>query len=194
MGRKLRPVWQIKIDAYIFHYADDPRTIRAQELRIKELELAGTKTIASYDPRYGTGGGGGTTKEERHLLELEHAREQIALCRERIELIDGILQDYFNGEERQFIRLFWLDIAPGDRGLIQVRNHAVIKKIGWLRDPDDRRQPGREFRRWRLRIYNKWWNILFPDMPKENWETGYIEHIEEERGSKFLNDQELRCR
>lgn len=192
MGRKRRPVWQIKIDAFIFHYVDDPATIRAQKLRIRELELTGTKTTGSYELMEGSRGGESTTKEERYVLEMENAREQIEISQERIELVEGLLKSHFTPEERQFIWLYWLGIEAGHRGSTYIRTRAVIDVIGWLRDPDDKRRPSREFRRWRQRIYNKWWEILFPDLPKPQWNEEYVAHIEIERESCYLNAEELK--
>ena len=65
-GRKHRPKWQVIVDATIFRYQDDPRTIQIAQNRIKELTLSGIKTTAQYALREGTGGGEATFKEERY--------------------------------------------------------------------------------------------------------------------------------
>ena len=87
------------------------------------------------------------------------------------------LQEHFNQEEREFIRLFWLDVPVLDRGLTWIRTQAVIQEIGWLRDPDDRRRPAPNFWAWRLRIYNKWWRLLYPDREKEETPGDYAEQV-----------------
>lgn len=175
-GRKHRPKWQIQVDAYLFHYVDDPKTIKAQKLRIRELELSGTRTTAAYELREGSGGGQSITKEERYVIELEQCREQVKISEERRAMVDNLLAEHFSPEEQTFIQLFWFDIKPTDRGLIWTRNKIVIDTIGWLRDPEDYRRPSENYWKWRLRIYNKWWDLLYPDMPKEETKADYIEH------------------
>ena len=174
-GRKYRPKWQIQIDAALFRYVDDPTTIRIQEGRLRELRLTGTRTTAAYSLA-GGGGGESVTKEERYVLEMEQAEEQIRISQERMRLVSKLYCEHFSAEEQEFIRLFWLDVKPVDRGLIWLRNQAVIGEVGWLRDPEDRRRPSDSFWIWRKRIYNKWWNLLFPDIPKDETGTDYIEH------------------
>ena len=174
-GRKHRPKWQVMVDATIFRYIDDPRTIQIAQNRIKELTLSGIKTTAQYALREGTGGGEATFKEDRYILELERLHEQIAISKERIRLIDRILQEHFSDEERTFIRLFWLDVPIPDRGAIWTRTLTVIHIIGWLRNPDDRSRPGREFYRWKDRIYSKWWELLYPDLARDESHADYIE-------------------
>lgn len=175
-GRKLRPKWQIVIDAYLFRFASDPTTIRLQEGRLRELRLTGCRTTPVYSLAGGTGGGESVTKEERYVQEIEQAEEQIRISQDRMILVNKLLCDYFSAEEQEFIRLFWLDVKPVDRGLVWIRTRAVIAEVGWLRDPEDRRRPSDSFWLWKKRIYNKWWGLLFPDMPKEETGTDYIEH------------------
>ena len=174
-GRKHRPAWQVKIDAAIYRYCDDPQTIRIAQNRIKELQLTGIKTTAQYVLREGSGGGEATFKEDRYILELEQLHEQIAISKERIRLIDKILAEHFDAEERTFIKLFWLDVPVPDRGAVWTRNLMVIHIIGWLRDPDKKTIPGREYWRWRARIYQKWWELLYPDLPQDEGHADYVE-------------------
>lgn len=174
-GRKRRPLWQVKVDATLFRFVDDPRTIRIQQNRLREIQLTGLRMTASY--KEGTTGGESITKQERYILDEEACREQIAISQERIKLIDKVLRECFSDEERTFIKLFWLDVPIPDRGAVGTRNRMVIHEVGWLADPDDRRRPGDSFWYWRLNIYDKWWHILFPDMPKGEQTGEYIEHI-----------------
>jgi len=190
-GRKFRPKWQVEIDAYLFQYVDDPKTIRLQAQRIRELELTGTKTTPAYSVRGGAGGET-ITKEERYVQDMEEAREQIKISRERRRLVESLLKDHFNTEERRFIELFWLTVKPLDRGLIQIRNQAVIREVGWLRDPDRRDRPSDTFYDWRRRIYTKWWQLLWPDKPKEETRGDYIEDEAVKRESAYLNAEQLR--
>ena len=176
-GPKKRPKWQIDIDCLLFQYVDDPQTIRLQETRIREMKLTGTRTVASYYPREISTTQGRMTKEERYVLALEQCEEQIAICKDRQSLVDKLLREHFNQEEREFIRLFWLDVPVLDRGLTWIRTQAVIQEIGWLRDPDDRRRPAPNFWAWRLRIYNKWWRLLYPDREKEETPGDYAEQV-----------------
>ena len=176
-GPKKRPEWQIDIDYLLFQYVDDPQTIRLQETRIREMKLTGTSTVASYYPREISTPQGRMTKEERYVLDLEQCEEQIAICKDRQALVDKLLQEHFNQEEREFIRLFWLDVPVLDRGLTWIRTQAVIQEIGWLRDPDDRRRPAPNFWAWRLRIYTKWWRLLYPDRVKEETPGDYAEQV-----------------
>jgi len=193
-GRKLRPKWQIQVDALIFRYCDDPTTIRLQEGRLRELRLTGTSITANYNAITddelealqergycktlveGSRGGPTVFKADRYVQEIEQAEEQIRISQERMTLVNKLLCGHFSAEEQEFIRLFWLDVKPVDRGLVWLRNKAVIQEIRWFIDPDKRDRPSRDYHRWRLRIYTKWWNLLFPDMPKEETGTDYIEH------------------
>ena len=182
-GRKHRPAWQTKIDAYLYRFVDDPRTIQLAQNRIKELTLTGIKTTAQYVLREGSGGGEATFKEDRYIQELEQAQEQIKISQERIRLIDRIMQEHFSEEERTFIRLFWLDVPIPDRGAIWTRTLTVIHMIGWLRNPDDSRRPGDAFYIWKRRIYQKWWDLLFPDIVQDESHVEYVEFkaMEKER-------------
>jgi hypothetical protein len=177
---KRRPKWQIEIDAYLFHYVDDPDTIRAQQQMIREMRLTGTRTTTQHYPREVSTPQGRTTKEESYILRMEDAQEQIALCKERRALVDKWLRTHFSPEEREFIRLFWLEVPAQDRGLIRVRNQYVIREIGWLRDPDDRRRPNSNYWEWRKRIYRKWWDLLWPDRAKGEETTEYAVYLAEE--------------
>lgn len=190
-GRKLRPKWQVMIDAAIFRYCDDPQTIRFQETRLHEIQLAGCRTTPAYSLAGGISGGESVTKEERYVQEIEQAEEQIRISQERMTLVNKLLCDHFSAEEQEFIRLFWLDVKPVDRGLVWLRNKAVIQEIRWFIDPDKRDRPSRDYHRWRLRIYTKWWNLLFPDMPKDDGPTDYIEHGAREKESQYRNHEEL---
>lgn len=176
-GRKHRPAWQTRVDATIFRFVDDPRTIQIAQNRIKELTLTGIKTTAQYTLREGTGGNDSTAKEERYVIELEQLHEQIAISKERVRLVEKIMQEHFSEEERTFIRLFWLDVPIPDRGAIWTRTLTVIHMIGWLRNPDDSRRPGDAFWIWKKRIYQKWWELLFPDLPQDESHVEYVEHI-----------------
>ena len=97
-GRKHRPAWQTRVDAAIFRFVDDPRTIQIAQNRIKELTLTGIKTTAQYTLREGTGGNDSTAKEERYVIELEQLHEQIAISKERVRLVEKIMQEHFSEE------------------------------------------------------------------------------------------------
>ena len=173
--RRYRPQWQVRVDAYLFRYADDPTTIRIQQNLIQEIELSGTRTIALYRPQISTTGR--NTQQEKYIITIEDAKEQITLCKQRQSIISSAMSRYFSAEERLFIRLYWFRVPPEERGLVRVRNHAVIsdKRFNWLRNPDDIRRPSREYWRYRYRLYDRWWSLLFPDKPKEEAEVDYIE-------------------
>jgi hypothetical protein len=192
LGRKLRPKWQIIVDAFLFRYVDDPGTIRAQQNRIKELELTGVKTTPAYSLAGGISGGESVTKEERYVQDLEHAREQIEVCRERRVLVAKMLQEHFNEEEQTFIRLFWLDVKPIERGFIWERNRRVIQEIRWFMDPDKRDRPSDAYYDWRTRIYNKWWTLLWPDRGKDDTKVDHIEQGAMDNQSAYLNAKKLK--
>jgi len=175
-GRKHRPKWHVMVDSVIYRFVDDPQTIRVCENRIREIELTGTKETMQYKILEGSRGNNNTAGQERYVLELEQAQEQLQISSDRIKLIDRMLQQYFSEEERTFINLFWLSVPVPDRGAVWTRTLTVIHQIGWLRDPDDKRRPGDAFYTWKKRIYQKWWDLLYPDMPQEMGESDYIEY------------------
>ena len=175
-SRKHRPKWHIIVDSVIFRYVDDPRTIRLQQNRIREIELSGAKITADYRLRE-SAGGEAIPKQERYVLELEQAREQITICKERMRLMNRVLHSCFDDEERKFIDLFWLSVPIPDRGAVWTRNLMVVHEIPWLRDPDKKTIPGQGYYRLRGKIYSTFWEVLFPDREKEQGEADYIEHI-----------------
>lgn len=172
-----RFVWQLEVDCYLFKYVDDPMTIKAQRSLIKELESTGIRITPTYILREGTTGGETITKEERYVLQLERAREQIEISQERRSLVDSLLQSHFTDEERQFIDLFWLTVKPLDRPLVGIRNRAVTREIGWLRNPDNKDRADRSYWDYRSRIYNRWWSLLFPDLDKDARKMEYAEYM-----------------
>lgn len=188
--RRYRPQWQVRVDAYLFRYADDPVTIRIQQNLIQEIELSGTRTIALYRPQISTTSRTTMAQQEKYIITIEDAEKQIAICRQRQKIIDSAMSRHFSTEERLFIRLYWLKVPPEERGLVRVRNHAVIsdKRFNWLRNPDDIRRPSREYWRYRYRLYDRWWNLLFPDKPKEETETDYIEEAALAENKKRAGD------
>jgi hypothetical protein len=172
-----RFVWQLEVDYYLFKYVDDPMTIKAQRSLIKELESTGIRVTPTYILREGTTGGEAITKEERYVQQLERAREQIEISQERRSLVDSLLQSHFTDEERQFIDLFWLTVKPLDRPLVGIRNKAVTREIGWLRNPDNKDRADRSYWDYRSRIYNKWWLLLYPDLEKDTRKMEYAEYM-----------------
>jgi len=166
-GRKRRPQYMHKVDAYLFRYVDDPETIQAQEIVIRDIRSAGTKITASYSLTSGCTGGEVIFKEEQYLLSIERAEEIISLCNARIELINRLIS-HFTPEEQEFIKLFWFDVPPDERGYISYRNHVVLDAVPWFRDQDYRAMPGNSFYVWRLRIYKQWYRLLFGEEPRDD--------------------------
>lgn len=172
-----RYVWQLEVDCFLFKYVDDPMTIKSQASLIKEMESTGIRVTPTYILREGATGGESITKEERYVQQIERAQAQIGISRERRSLVDGLLQSHFTDEERQFIDLFWLDVKPMDRGLVGIRNRAVTREIGWLRNPTNKNRADRSFWTYRSRIYNKWWLLLYPDLEKDTRKMEYAEYM-----------------
>jgi len=164
--RKIRPKWQNMVDAALFRYVDAPDTIRMNEIRIQEIQADGTRITPVYELMEGSSGGDVTFQPDRYVQELAKCEETIRLCQERILLVNKMLCEHFNAEEQEFIRLFWLDVPPTLRGSIWARNKMVTDEVRWFLDPDKRDRPSRDYFFWRERIYKRWWELLFSDMPK----------------------------